>query len=100
MRLGEVFRFELAYTMRRATTWIYAAILFGLAFGIVNANAGRGLAHVNAPASLALFSVLAGMLGVLVTAALFGDAAVRDVEAAMDPLLFTSPLGKVNSRCL
>ena len=31
----------------------------------------------------------------LVTAALFGDAAVRDVEAGMDPLLFTAPLGKV-----
>src|SRR5687768_18286356 len=31
------------------------------------------------------------MLGLVVTAALFGDAALRDIEVGMDPLLFTSP---------
>jgi ABC-2 type transport system permease protein len=94
VRLGEVFRFEFEYTMRRATTWIYAAVLFGPAFLMVNGNAGRGFAHVNAPASLAEFSVFVGLFGTLVSAALFADAAVRDVEVGMDPLLFTSPLGK------
>jgi ABC-type transport system involved in multi-copper enzyme maturation permease subunit len=94
VRLGEVFRFELEYTIRRATTWIYAAVLFCPAFLMVSASAGRGLAHVNAPASLAEFSVFVGLFGTLVSAALFADAAVRDVEVGMDPLLFTSPLGE------
>ena len=97
MRLGEVFRFELAYTMRRATTWIYAAVLFGLAFLVISANAAGGPGwpgHVNAPERLAEFSLFVGLFGMLVSAALFADAAVRDVEVGMDPLLFTSPLGK------
>ena len=34
------------------------------------------------------------MFGMLVTAALFGEAAVRDVEVEMDALLFSSPVGK------
>ncbi|MET0396982.1 MAG: hypothetical protein ABW277_09190 [Longimicrobiaceae bacterium] len=36
----------------------------------------------------------AGPFGLLVTAAVFGDAGVRDVEMGMDQLLFTSLLGK------
>jgi hypothetical protein len=84
MRLGEVFRFEFAYTLRRPTTWIYAAILFGLAFGIVNANARRVPTNVNAPPSLTVFSMSVAMFGILVTAALFGYGAVRDVETGMD----------------
>ena len=39
-------------------------------------------------------SVFVGIFGMLVTAAIFGEAAVRDVQAGMDPLLFTSPLRK------
>ena len=35
-----------------------------------------------------------GMLGLLVSAALFGDAAVRDIRVEMDPLLFTLSLQK------
>lgn len=97
MRLGEVFRFELEYTLRRATTWIYAAILFGPAFLMIAANAAGGPGwpgHVNAPERLAEFSLFVGLFGMLVSAALFADAGVRDVEVGMDPLLFTSPLGK------
>jgi ABC-2 type transport system permease protein len=94
LRLGEVFRFELAYTTRRVTTWIYAAVLFGIAYALLNGNAARGVADANAPAILAMVSIFVGFFGILVSAALFGDAAVRDVDAGMDPLLFTSSLGK------
>ena len=55
---------------------------------------GDGGVHANAPERLAEVSSLLGMLGILVTAALFGDAAVRDIEVEMDPLLFTSPISK------
>jgi ABC-type transport system involved in multi-copper enzyme maturation permease subunit len=34
------------------------------------------------------------MFGMLVTAAFFGEAAVRDVEVEMDGLLFTAPVGR------
>ncbi len=95
MKLREVFGFELGYSLRRPATWIYAAILFGLASTFIPSNTGGGgPVHLNAPERLAEFALIAGMFGMLVTAALFADAALRDVEAGMDPLLFTSPLGR------
>ena len=61
---------------------------------IVTAD-GSGSVHVNAPrAARRGLACSSGMFGMLVTAALFGDAAVRDSQAGMDPLLFTSPLRK------
>ncbi len=96
MKLGEVFRYELAHRLRSASTWIYTAILFGIAVS-VNLGATPGAAvHPDAPARVAFLMLLFGSLffGLPVSAALFGDAAVRDVQAEMDPLLFTSPLSK------
>ena len=95
MRLREVFRFELEYRLRSASTWIYAAILLAFSFSLIASNAGGGgPVHLNAPERIAEFCMIAGMFGMLVTAAVFGDAGVRDVEVGMDPLLFTSRLGK------
>ena len=85
----------MAYRVRRPSTWIYGAFLLLLAFWVGLANADSvGTAQANAPADVAGLAVILGMIGIVVTAALFGDAAVRDFEAGMDPLLFTSPLRK------
>ena len=93
MRFREVYRFELAYTLRSVATWIYPALLFLFA-GWVSLGSYDGDIHFNAPIRMAFASMAAGMFGLLVTAGLFGAAAVRDVEAEMDPLLFTSPLSR------
>ncbi len=96
MRLREVFRYELTHRLRSPSTWIYALFLFGVAFLMIHIQAdGDGLVQINAPEQVALGSLIAGMVGLLVSAGLFGDAAVRDLEAGMDPLLFTSPLRKI-----
>lgn len=95
MRLREVFRYELEYRLRSASTWLYAAFLFLVAIWMFLATAdGSGFA--NAPERLAGGSAIVGTVGLLVTAALFGDAAVRDFAVGMDPLLFTSPLRKID----
>ena len=95
MRLAEVFRYEVAHRLRSASTWIYAGILFLLAALMFLATAdGPASAHINAPERIAGASVIVGMLGMLVTAGLFADAAIRDVAVGMDPLLFTSRLRK------
>ncbi|MGH7553863.1 MAG: ABC transporter permease, partial [Longimicrobiales bacterium] len=96
MKLREVFRYELEHLLRSPSTWIYAAILFGIAFLTIHAQTEDiGPVHVNSPDSLAVYAVSIGMFGILITAALFADASVRDIQASMDPLLFTSPLRKV-----
>ncbi|HEY0739188.1 MAG TPA: M1 family aminopeptidase [Herpetosiphonaceae bacterium] len=96
MRLREVFRYEIEYRIRSVSTWMYAGFLFLLAawMFLATSDESGAAAHANAPERLAGGSALVGTVGLLVTAVLFGSAAVRDVEVGMDPLLFTSPLRK------
>lgn len=96
MKLLEIFRYELGYRFRSASTWTYAGVLFLVAIWIFLATDDAvGAAHFNAPERLAGGAIIAGTFGILVTAALFGHAAVRDVDAGMDALLFTCPLRKL-----
>lgn len=97
MRLGEIFRYELAYRLRSISTWVYAVVLFLVGFYIMHvAVTGTNPIHVNAPQDLAeKISLLCGLLGIVVTAGLFSDAAIRDRTAGMDALLFTTPLRPV-----
>jgi ABC-2 type transport system permease protein len=53
--------------------------------------------HLNSPISTATAVALLGMVGMLVTAAIFGDAATRDADTGMRPLFYTVPLGKLES---
>lgn len=97
MRLREVFRYELGYHLRSPSTWTYAALLFlVMGWGLVATAAEGGAAvRVNAPQEVAQGTVLfGGLCGLLVSAALFGQAAIRDVAAGMDPLLYTTRLRK------
>ena len=93
MRLREILRYELAYRLKSGATWVYAGILFGVAIFFFLALADEP-GHANAPERIAGLSVIIGMFGMLVTAALFGEAAVRDVEVEMEGLLFTTPVGR------
>jgi ABC-type transport system involved in multi-copper enzyme maturation permease subunit len=94
MRFGEVFRYEFSHRVRSVSTWIYGGVLFLVGFYIIHvAVTGTNPVHVNAPQGLAeKTALLCGLLGILVTAGLFSDAAIRDRTAGMDALLFTTRL--------
>ena len=96
MRLREVFRYELEYRLRAPSTWTYAVFLFLVMFwGLAATGDGGGAAAANAPQKLAQGLVLfGGTFGILVSAALFADAAIRDAAAGMEPLLYTTRLRK------
>jgi ABC-2 type transport system permease protein len=95
VKFREVFRYELEHRLRSPSTWIYGAILLGISFLVIHPQAEDfDAVHVNAPASLVIFAVSIAMFGLLISAAFFGEAAVRDIEVGMDPLLYTSPLVK------
>lgn len=97
MRSGEVFRYEFAYRLRSASTWLYAGFLFLIAFWIVHVGAtGGATIRTNAPQRVAeAMALFCGLFGLLVTAGLFADAALRDRTVQMDPLLFTTRLRKL-----
>lgn len=96
MRFGEVFRYELAYRLRSASTWLYAGFLFLIAFWIVHVGAtGGATIRTNAPQRVAEATALfCGLFGLLVSAGLFSDAALRDRTVQMDAMLFTTRLRK------
>jgi ABC-2 type transport system permease protein len=97
MRFGEIFRYDLAYRLRSGSTWLYAGFLFLIAFWVIHVSVtGTNAVRVNAPQSLAEMTALfCGLFGILVTAGLFSDAAIRDRADRMDALLFTTRLRPV-----
>lgn len=94
MRFGEVFRYEFAHRLRSISTGLYAGFLLLMGFWIMHvAVTGTNPVHVNAPQGLAeKIALICGLFGLLVTAGLFADAAIRDRAAGMDALLFTTRL--------
>ncbi|HYO14267.1 MAG TPA: M1 family aminopeptidase [Thermoanaerobaculia bacterium] len=96
MRFGEVFRYEFGYRLRSPSTWAYAAFLFlVMCWGLAATADGGEVVKANSPQGVAQGTVLfGGLFGLLVSAALFGDAAIRDVTSGMDPLLYTTRLRK------
>ncbi|MDB4915087.1 MAG: Peptidase rane alanine aminopeptidase [Gemmatimonadetes bacterium] len=91
MTLSEVFRFEVGYRLRQPSTWIYAAVLFGVPFLMMHAINGSRQ-YMNAPLMVMNVSGVLGGIGMLVSAGLFGDAAARDVQSRMYALFYTSPV--------
>ena len=89
--LAEVFHFEVGYRLRQASTWIYAAVLFGVPFLIMHAINGSSQ-YLNAPEMVMKATGILGGIGMIVSAGVFGDAAARDVHSRMYALFYTSPL--------
>ncbi|HEX2062557.1 MAG TPA: hypothetical protein VHK90_17590, partial [Thermoanaerobaculia bacterium] len=99
MNVLEVVRFEIDYRLRRPYTWIlggvFVALAWLLAVGVLVGEAeGTGGLHANAPSLIGMGSVLISMLGLVISAALFSEAALRDHETRMFALFATSPLTK------
>jgi ABC-type transport system involved in multi-copper enzyme maturation permease subunit len=90
--LGTIFRFELAYQLRRRSTWLSCAGVVALSlFVALDAFVKHGR---TGPFYVANVTVIAGIFALLVMAGVAGDAATRDVQSRMEPLVFTSPVRK------
>ena len=107
MTLWAIFRFEVGYQSRRISTWFYAALLL-LVTLYVSAEVSTEYARSsgtfsNDPYFAALMAVLGSLIGLLIAAAVSGDAAARDVQTRMNPFVYTTPVGRfayLMGRCL
>jgi ABC-2 type transport system permease protein len=93
----EVFRFEVRYQFRRASTLVFFLII--LTISVLQMQAVYGSArddgfYFNAPFVGMILTVLGSMMSLLFIAAVAGDAAARDGEMRMDSLFYTSRVGK------
>ncbi|MBB4637837.1 ABC transporter permease/M1 family aminopeptidase [Longimicrobium terrae] len=96
MKFREIFRFELAYQLRRLTTWLYFAALATVAFlfvrGAFLADALYADFYLNSPFVIASAMVVASLFWFIVAAPVAGELASRDVETGMHPITYTAPV--------
>ncbi|HSK75938.1 MAG TPA: hypothetical protein VLQ45_05735 [Thermoanaerobaculia bacterium] len=98
MKLREIFRFELAYQVRRPWPWLIFAALVVFAFLMTRdgtlAEALLDEFFINSPFAVAKTTVTCSLIWLLVAAVVAGEAAARDVATGMHPLLWTAPVSK------
>ena len=99
MNFWELFRYEVSYQLRRSSTWIYCLLFLGVAASLAlsmtkNVRAGDYL--MNAPIVVMFTTAGAGLICLLVTAAVAGDAATHDTDVKIDRLLYTLPISKLS----
>lgn len=98
MKSWEILRFEIVYQSRRVSTWIYFPVLLAVTYYVAREiyidNARRDGYFFNAPFVIAVMTLLGSMMGLLSATQLAGDAAARDAQTRMDPLFYTTPIGK------
>ncbi len=98
MKLGEIFRFELAYQLRRVSTWLCFSVLVFFSFVWTTESylgyALNGDYFFGAPFIVAEVTVVGCLFWTLLASHVAGNAAARDAETGMSPLVYTAPVGK------
>jgi ABC-2 type transport system permease protein len=98
MKLREIFRFELAYQLRRLSTWLpfvaVAVVAFLFVRGNFLADATYADFFINSPFVIAAVTVFCSLFWLMAAAGVTGEVAARDVETGMHPLTYTVPVSK------
>jgi ABC-2 type transport system permease protein len=104
-QFAAVLRWEIAYYLRRISTWVYFGIYaaIGFLFMLVSGGAfrqvsavfgGGGKVLANAPFALASLTPTLALIGMSIVAAVAGNAIYRDYDARMESLVYTTPISK------
>jgi len=92
----KIFSTEFVYQIRRISTWLYLVVL--LAFTIVMnllTTPGDGV-YANNTLHITGVTVIGGLIWLLMGAAIAGEAAARDVQTRMFPLIYTTPVARLH----
>jgi ABC-2 type transport system permease protein len=98
MKFREIFRFELAYQVRRPWTWLFLAVLIVLSFLMTRDGSVSEVLYadffLNSSFAIAKTTVFGSVVWLVMAAAIAGDAAARDMATGMHPLIYTTPVTK------
>lgn len=97
--------FEFRQRFRRVSTYVYFLVMAALAIFFVLASGGAfsnatvdfgtgGRIFINSPYALYVVIVFISAFGVVITAALAGQATYQDVDSNSTPFFFTAPISK------
>ena len=102
--LLEIAGFELSRRRRMLSTYVYFSVLFafgllsmlaaGGAFSSVSVGVGSDKVHANAPELVHGLLLTLSHFGLIITAAVFGQAVHQDTETGFAPLLLTTGVSK------
>lgn len=100
MKFREIFRFELAYQLHRPWVWLMFVVILVVSFLMTRQDALTDALYddffVNAPFSIAVTTVVGGLLWLVVAPVIAGEAAARDAATRMDPLVYTARISKAD----
>ncbi|MFD3003595.1 hypothetical protein ACFS7Z_24775 [Pontibacter toksunensis] len=94
MKFLAIFRYEISYQLRHFSTWLLFSAFFLFGFGVLRLVTLSDGTHLNAPATIAFFTVFGSAIWVVIGGVIAGDAATRDVQTRMHPLTYTVPVRK------
>ncbi|HLJ29351.1 MAG TPA: ABC transporter permease [Candidatus Angelobacter sp.] len=103
--VGTIAGFELRQRFRRISTYVYFVVMFTLGFFFVLLSGGTfanasvdfgtgGRVLINSPYALFAVVVYISTFGVVITAALAGQATYQDIESNSTPFFYTAPISK------
>jgi ABC-type transport system involved in multi-copper enzyme maturation permease subunit len=100
MKFWGILRFELAYQLRRPWIWLFMAFL--LVFAFVNTRVAVVPVTLpqdfilNSPFIITVVTVFSCQIWLLISPAVAGEAAARDVHTGLHPLTYSSPISKAD----
>jgi hypothetical protein len=103
--VGAIAGFEFRHRLRRISTYVYFVVLFIIGAWFTLASAGAfpgvgvdygtgGRVFTNSPYVLYVIVVVISSVGVVITAALAGQATYQDIDNNSTPFFFTAPISK------
>jgi hypothetical protein len=97
-KFWEFFTFELKFRAKSPSSYVYFGIWFLFTFLCVAARdfltVGNDKVLLNGPLATSFVYITCSFFGLIVMAAIFGGAALRDFQRDTYQLLFTKPIGK------
>ncbi|OON66013.1 ABC transporter permease [Hymenobacter sp. CRA2] len=96
MKFGKIFRYEFRYQLSHVSTWLFLAVMLLLPVLLTKISTPTDGTYHNAPSAIAFFTVGSSVLWLLMAGAISGDAAARDVQTRMHPLMYTVPVSKAS----
>lgn len=96
MILRKIFSSEFAYLAGRVSTWLYLAVLLVFTFGMkLLIGTGDGV-YPNNTFHITAMTVIGSLIWLVIGASVAGEAAARDVQMRIHPLIYTSSVSKLN----
>jgi ABC-2 type transport system permease protein len=97
-KFWEFFTFELKFRAKSPSTYVYFGIWFLFSFLCIALrdflSVGNDKVYLNSPLATIFVYTICSFIGMIVMAAIFGGAALRDFQRDTYQILFTKPIGK------